>query len=46
LLLLIFEEKQVVDQNFKVAVKHAQLTNELLNKHQLAPTPIKAATPL
>lgn len=40
MLLLIFEEKQVVDQNFKVAVKHAQLTNELLNKHQLAPTPI------
>jgi len=40
LLLLIFEEKQVVNQTYQIARKHAQLTNELLSTHRLAPTPV------
>jgi diguanylate cyclase len=40
LLTLEFEEKQVVNQHHKVAIKYAQLTNELLEKHTLAPTPV------
>lgn len=40
LLLLTFEEKQVAQQNYNIAVKYATLANALLEKHQLAPTPI------
>jgi len=30
----------VINQNYQVAMKYAQLTNELLEKHILAPTPV------
>lgn len=39
-MLLIFEGKQLKYQNNKIIKKHAQLANQLLDKHSLPPTPI------